>query len=121
MRTFESKYSGIFAVLIVLSYSIYFFNSDLLGSRSVYQMNFSEASTTNYAMIENVFPNSITTFSACFWAKILKPKCGIFAYSTPTHVEEISAYLDSNNKLRFTIKNDRKFKTGLVLTLYFIG
>jgi hypothetical protein len=118
---FESKYSGIFAVLIVLSYSIYFFNSDLLGSRSVYQMIFSEASTTNYAMIENIFPNNIKSFSACFWAKILKTKCGIFAYSTATHVEEISAYLDNNDKLRFTIKNYWRIRTGLVLTLYFIG
>ncbi len=49
----------------------------------MYQMNFPEASIRNYAMIKNVFPNSITTFSACFWAKILTTECGIFTYSTP--------------------------------------
>jgi hypothetical protein len=72
----------------------------------VYQMNFPEASIRNYAMIKNVFPNSITTFSACFWAKILTTECGIFTYSTPIHEQELSGYFyDSGTRLEFAINN----------------
>ena len=77
-----------------------------IGSRSVYQMNFPEASTTNYAKIENVFPNRITKFTACFWAKILKTDCAIFTYSARgyNYYDEIAAYLYADHRLDLIIK-----------------
>ena len=79
----------------------------------MYQMDFPQASTTNYSKIENVFSDNITKFTACFWAKILKTDCAIFTYSTSD--EKIAAYFRINhdqNTLHLDLKINGEHSLG---------
>ena len=79
----------------------------------MYQMNFPQASNTNYAKIENVFPDDITKFTACFWAKILNTNCAIFTYSIGTH-NEIAAYFHHDHKLSLELFINSGHSPGFV-------
>ena len=81
----------------------------------MYQMNFPQASTTNYSKIENVFSDDITRFTACFWAKILKTVCAIFTYSTSN--ENIAAYFQNTLHLDLKINGEHSPGPRFVLII----
>ena len=86
----------------------------LSGLKSVYQMNFPEASVANYARMDEPFSSDIAKFSVCFWAKILRTNCAIFAYSTTQNDAEIQAFLSRDGMLNLNIKNNYSY-VGLVV------
>ncbi|XP_028409788.1 uncharacterized protein LOC114532472 [Dendronephthya gigantea] len=60
-----------------------------------YQMKFPAASSSNYALLYNVFPEPVTVFAACFWAKILDAGAAVYSYSTKSYSAEIQSYVYS--------------------------
>ena len=77
-------------------------------------MNFPEASVKNYARMDKPFSSDIEKFSVCFWAKILRTNCAIFAYSTTQNDAEFQAFLSENGILNLNIRNNYLY-AGLVV------
>lgn len=69
----------------------------------MYQVDFPSASNTTFPVMYDAFPNSVTVFTVCFWAKILKTKASIFGYSIPGKAAAIAAYLNRRLFLQICI------------------
>lgn len=74
-----------------------------LGSLADYAMHFTQNSVWNYARVDNVFPDDITSISSCFWIYFERYSAAVYSYSSKVRTEELMVYLYSNYKLDFIV------------------
>lgn len=72
-------------------------------------MTFPEGSSADYARLDGVFPNDLTTLCACFWFNFRKYSSGVFAYSSHLDEEEFTAYFYTSYTLDFFVGGKKAY------------